>query len=61
MNTEPPMYNCTSCRHVWQETSKAVNPYSNDDRKINYYKDFPTYGKIKKTCKTCKESEVING
>tara|TARA_Y100001963_G_C6621516_1_gene371924 strand:+ start:72 stop:263 length:192 start_codon:yes stop_codon:yes gene_type:complete len=60
MNTEPPMYNCTSCRHVWQVTTKLVNPYSNEKSKVNYYKDFPTYGKEKKTCEKCKESEVEN-
>ena len=60
MLKEPPMYNCTSCRNVWQETTNAVNPYSNIDRKVNYYKDFPTYGKEKKICEKCKESEVAS-
>lgn len=59
-----PLYNCTSCTRVWQETNRFVNPYSNKNNAINHYADFPTYGLNKKTCIECinKKDEVkVNG
>ena len=32
----------------------SIGDFTKEDRNINYYNDFPTYGKEKQTCDSCK-------
>jgi|TARA_R100000084_G_scaffold21041_3_gene7151 hypothetical protein len=42
---------CTKCRKVWENNSR-IGGSSKDV--INYYDDFPTYGKKREICRGCK-------
>ena len=44
---------CTKCKRVWENCSK-VGWDSKSKSKINWYYDFPTYGKPRETCIKCK-------
>ena len=47
---------CQSCRKVWQNSTRLIDPYSNEGKE-SYYDDFPHYGLKKATCPKCKEKE----
>jgi len=46
------LFKCTKCNYVWTKV------YSSGDRKSieEKYKDFPSYGLERKTCKECYEN-----
>jgi hypothetical protein len=44
---------CTICKKVWENCSR-VGGDSKSKNKINWYNDFPTYGKPRETCEKCK-------
>ncbi len=44
---------CTKCKRVWEDCSR-VGGDSKSKSKINWYNDFPTYGKPRETCVKCK-------
>ena len=48
---------CKICSKCWEITSE--DNYRKRDRKIVYYNNFPSYGKTKEACDSCKG--VISG
>lgn len=50
---------CKNCNKCWEIT--LINNFRKKERKISYYDNFPSYGKIKETCDACKgETNVKN-
>lgn len=49
---------CTKCKKCWEiDRVKSKDPHLLKKKKkfVNYYEDFPTWGKEKETCQKCKE------
>ena len=44
---------CTICKKVWENCNR-VGGDSKSKNKINWYDDFPSYGKPRETCERCK-------
>ncbi len=43
---------CSNCKRCWEILS--IGDFTKEDKNVNYYNDFPTYGKQKQTCYKCK-------
>jgi hypothetical protein len=46
------IFYCTKCKTVWEDNTR-VGGDSKTKSKINWYQDFPKYGKQKKCCPKC--------
>lgn len=45
---------CIECRNCWQTKFKIEKRGDNCKKGFIYYKDFPSYGKVKEICPDCK-------
>ena len=48
------VFYCKSCKNCWEEVNT-----SSKNTQVYFYKNFPTYGKKRKTCGECKGESLI--